>query len=147
MEPTGEKPTYPSVVVDIDDIGTDRVRFEGFTKIDREVYRDSWFADFGKDKTIVEPKGYLAPPLHGVWASAPYFHNGSVTTLWHVLHPAQRPVVWKRHETKYDGKKSGWFLKRLKGYRNLLSETIKSVSILIPGKPAKIAMDTTIPIF
>ena len=107
----GAKPTYPSVVVDIDDIGTDRVRFEGFTKYDREVYRDSWFADFGKDKTIVEPKGYLAPPLHGVWASAPYFHNGSVPTLWHVLHPDQRPVVWRRHETKYDPEKVGLVFK------------------------------------
>lgn len=40
--------------------------------------------------------GYLAPPLHGIWASAPYFHNGSVPNLWEVLKPADRPQVWRR---------------------------------------------------
>jgi mono/diheme cytochrome c family protein len=36
--------------------------------------------------------GYAAPPLTGVWMSAPYFHNGSVPTLRHVLTPAERPT-------------------------------------------------------
>lgn len=40
--------------------------------------------------------GYSAQPLHGVWASAPYFHNGSVPTVWDVLSPATRPVIWRR---------------------------------------------------
>ncbi len=44
----------------------------------------------------------MAPPLDGIWASAPYFHNGSVPTLWHVLHPAARPVIWKRTPAGYD---------------------------------------------
>lgn len=35
--------------------------------------------------------GYVAPDLSGVWASAPYFHNGSVPTLWHVLSAEERP--------------------------------------------------------
>ena len=111
----GEKPKYPGVIVDIDDIGTDRVRLDGFTVLDRKVYRDSWFTDFGKDETNIAPSGYLAPPLHGVWASAPYFHNGSVPTLWHVLHPDQRPVVWKRHESKYDREKAGLVFESFEG--------------------------------
>jgi hypothetical protein len=32
-----------------------------------------------------------APLLSGVWASAPYFVNGSVPTLRHLLEPATRP--------------------------------------------------------
>jgi hypothetical protein len=41
--------------------------------------------------------------LDGVWASAPYFHNGSVPTLWHVLHSGERPRVWRRKsDTTYD---------------------------------------------
>lgn len=40
--------------------------------------------------------GYTAQPLHGVWASAPYFHNGSVPTVWDVLSPDTRPNVWRR---------------------------------------------------
>lgn len=35
--------------------------------------------------------GYVAPILSGLWLSAPYLHNGSVPTLWHLMHPAERP--------------------------------------------------------
>jgi hypothetical protein len=48
-----------------------------------------------EEKTV----GYVTPPLHGVWASAPYFHNGSVPTVWDVLKPADRPKVWRRQST------------------------------------------------
>jgi mono/diheme cytochrome c family protein len=34
---------------------------------------------------------YAAPPLAGVWMSAPYLHNGSIPTLWHLMHPEERP--------------------------------------------------------
>src|SRR5205814_1863762 len=51
---------------------------------------------------ISQPAGYVAPPLDGIWASAPYFHNGSVPTLWHVLHPSERPIVWTRRGEAYD---------------------------------------------
>ena len=55
-----------------------------------------------RSRTIGDPGGYVAPPLDGIWASAPYFHNGSVPTLWHVLHPGERPAVWKRTGEQYD---------------------------------------------
>lgn len=45
------------------------------------------------------PFGYLAPPLYGVWASAPYFHNGSVPDVWGVLKPSDRPAIWRRVST------------------------------------------------
>ena len=39
----------------------------------------------------------LAPPLYGIWAAAPYLHNGSVPNIWGVLDPsAERPVIWQR---------------------------------------------------
>jgi mono/diheme cytochrome c family protein len=41
--------------------------------------------------------GYVAPPLVGVWASAPYFHNGSVPTLDTVLNSPERPEIWARN--------------------------------------------------
>ena len=31
---------------------------------------------------------YKARPLNGIWATAPYLHNGSVPTLWDLLQPA-----------------------------------------------------------
>jgi hypothetical protein len=40
--------------------------------------------------------GYLAPPLYGVWATAPYFHNGSVPNVWEVLKPSDRKPLWRR---------------------------------------------------
>src|SRR5262249_17499603 len=43
----------------------------------------------------------------GIWASAPYFHNGSAPTLWHVLHPEERPKIWKRSEDGYDQQRVG----------------------------------------
>jgi hypothetical protein len=56
------------------------------------------FSPVGPNEWI-EPFGYVAPPLYGAWASAPFFHNGSVPTLWEVLKPSDRRKVWKRQQT------------------------------------------------
>ena len=42
------------------------------------------------------PMGYLAPPLYGVWATAPYLHNGAVPNVWGLLKPDDRPALWRR---------------------------------------------------
>jgi mono/diheme cytochrome c family protein len=46
--------------------------------------------------SVPSKEGYVAPPLVGVWASAPYFHNGSVPTLEAVLNSGIRPEIWAR---------------------------------------------------
>ncbi len=46
---------------------------------------------------VPDGEGYIAPPLVGVWASAPYFHNGSVPTIEAVLNSAERPEIWARN--------------------------------------------------
>ena len=98
----GESASYPEKLVPLDDIGTDRVRIDGLRVEHRDAYAKSWFAEYGKLKSVREPGGYVAPPLDGIWASAPYFHNGSVPTLWHVLHSTERPKVWNRQPVDYD---------------------------------------------
>jgi mono/diheme cytochrome c family protein len=98
----GQDGHYPEKLVSIDEVGTDRVRLDALTPTHRDAYGQSWFANYGKLENIKDPGGYVAPPLDGIWASAPYLHNGSVPTLWHVLNPQQRPVVWKRTETGFD---------------------------------------------
>ena len=92
----GAQESYPQVIVPIDDIGTDPVRFKSLTKEHRASYGRNWFSQYGKEKVIADTPGYQAPPLDGIWASAPYFHNGSVPTLWHVLNPETRPQLWRR---------------------------------------------------
>jgi hypothetical protein len=98
---------YPEKVVPIEEVGTDGVRLDALSATHREAYGQSWFAHFGKLPNVSRPQGYVAPPLDGLWASAPYFHNGSVPTLWHVLHPDQRPVVWTRVGDAFDEDRVG----------------------------------------
>jgi mono/diheme cytochrome c family protein len=45
--------------------------------------------------------GYSALPLGGVWATAPYLHNGSVPTLYHLL-TGTRPATFYRGNLTYD---------------------------------------------
>ena len=101
---------YPNRMVPINEIGTDAVRHEALSVAGRSKYARSWFANAGQpdeQTTVVDPEGYVAPPLDGVWASAPYFHNGSVPTLWHVLHPKERPAIWLRNGEAMDESKVG----------------------------------------
>jgi hypothetical protein len=46
--------------------------------------------------------GYKADVLHGIWAQAPYLHNGSVPTLGQLLCPATRPQRFVRGNVYYD---------------------------------------------
>lgn len=99
--------TYPERMVPIEEIGTDRVRFDALNAQNRQDLIESWFGFYGESDGLTTPEGYVAPPLDGIWATAPYLHNGSVPTLWHLLHPAERPVVWKRTPTGYDQERVG----------------------------------------
>jgi len=52
---------------------------------------------------------YKARPLEGIWATAPYLHNGSVPTLYDLLQaPANRPVTFRMGARAYDPKKVGY---------------------------------------
>ena len=53
--------------------------------------------EFTPRASVPSKPGYVAPPLVGVWASAPYFHNGSVPTLATVLNSSKRPEIWSRN--------------------------------------------------
>jgi hypothetical protein len=52
---------------------------------------------------------YAARPLHGIWAAAPYLHNGSVPTLYDLLLPPdQRPMAFALGSRDYDPVKLGF---------------------------------------
>jgi mono/diheme cytochrome c family protein len=106
----GDDWSYPNRRIPLKQIGTDPVRLRALSEEGRRKYAESWFAhagDAAAQATVTNPDGYVAPPLDGVWASAPYFHNGSVPTLWHVLHPDQRPTIWRRTEEGLDESRVG----------------------------------------
>jgi Cytochrome c len=102
----GQDETYPGLLVHLDEVGTDPVYAEGF-RVEGGLIdwlQGSWFdetADF-----VAEP-GYVAPPLDGIWASAPYFHNASVPDLAGVLDSADRPALFTK-EPVYDEARVGW---------------------------------------
>ncbi|MFP6598400.1 MAG: cytochrome c [Candidatus Hydrogenedentota bacterium] len=103
----GENPTFPNKVIKIKKIGTDSRRLKSIYLKDREATNVGWLQYYGKHPVLLESKGYLAQPLDGIWASAPYFHNGSVPTLYHVFNIDERPDVWKRSDNGYDNEKIG----------------------------------------
>lgn len=108
-----EKTAWPEKTVALAEVGTDAVRLESLSVEGRAKYGQSWFTHFGEQKVTADPQGYVAPPLTGLWASAPYLHNGSVPTLWHLLHADARPVVWQRSIDGYDEQRVGLEVREL----------------------------------
>ena len=104
--PKGE---YPNVIVPLARIQTDPARLKAYSAKARDHYNAGWLGQIDKMKA---PKGYQAPPLDGVWATAPYLHNGSVPTVYHLLNSKNRPKVFTRSfrtgEQDYDKGKMGW---------------------------------------
>ena len=52
---------------------------------------------------------YRAKTLKGIWATAPYLHNGSVPTIYDLLLPAaERPKTFRLGTREYDPMKLGY---------------------------------------
>lgn len=111
---TDEEDYYPNLLIPLDIIGTDPV-----IAIAGEVYAPrliDWLNNsFYGTVTQMVPNdpfiGYMAPPLDGVWATAPYFHNGSVPNVEMVLKSWARPKYWSRvnrNNNDFDEEKMGW---------------------------------------
>jgi mono/diheme cytochrome c family protein len=103
----GPTAAYPERVVPVAEVGTDPVRALDFSVAFERSLGEGWVGDYGKTPLYPGTNGYVAPPLDGIWANAPYLHNGSVPTMWDLLTPDQRPAVWRRTDTGYDRKKLG----------------------------------------
>jgi mono/diheme cytochrome c family protein len=106
----GAHPSYPNLVIPLDDVGTDGVLATGSA-----VYAEpfvAWFKEsfFGETARFIPSRGYIAPPLDGIWATAPFLHNGSVPTLAALLDSSARPTFWTRSfdSRDYDPQAVGW---------------------------------------
>ncbi|HLW66599.1 MAG TPA: hypothetical protein VKS79_14890 [Gemmataceae bacterium] len=113
----GERWTYPNRIVPLEEIGTDRKRFDGVSEEFGRYYNRSWFAQekvgwLQDGYTIRSTDGYQTPPLDGIWATAPYLHNGSVPTVYNLLKSDSRPKLYTRsfrtEKEDYDPVKLGW---------------------------------------
>jgi hypothetical protein len=51
---------------------------------------------WGRQNALRDMRGYKSRPLHGIWATPPFLHNGSVRTLYQLLSPhAERETkIW-----------------------------------------------------
>lgn len=108
----GTTETYPNLLVDLNTIQTDPLLVNSQIETDffTTWYNQSWFGT-GPYAGRVSPKnGYIAPPLDGVWATAPYLHNGSVPDLYTLLKSSARPAYWTRTftTTDYNFTNVGW---------------------------------------
>lgn len=131
----GSDGKYPNKSIPIDVVGTDPIRLTKLSREFRAYFKRTWFAGngaYGEDS----PSGYVAPPLDGVWASAPYFHNGSVPTVYGVLTQEARPKYFRRigGPTDYDAKDLGLKVEALAG----------PASKELPGEARRRVIDTTL---
>jgi mono/diheme cytochrome c family protein len=112
----GPDGSYPNKIIPLETIDTDPTRADGFSDKVAEHYNRSWLArEEGlaqKADQATAHRGYQAPPLDGVWATAPYFHNGSAPTVYHVLNSTARPRIFTRsyrtEKEDYDPVQLGW---------------------------------------
>jgi mono/diheme cytochrome c family protein len=80
--------SYPNRLVPQDQIKSDPERWRAITD---DMIRVIGRTPVAKKVNAANARGYVAPILNGIWTSAPYMHNGSVPTLWHLMHPESRP--------------------------------------------------------
>ncbi len=98
-------------------IGTDPTLARNITSRYIAHYNAGFFADPYPFREKID--GYQAPPLDGIWATAPYLHNGSVPTLFHLLKSSTRPSKYLRPPSTdfehYDTEHVGWKFEEPRG--------------------------------
>jgi len=117
----GEGGDYPNLLIPESIVRTDSLLYKNNYQSPQFIdwFNNSWFAQ-GDHPARLEPfNGYIAPPLDGIWITAPYLHNGSVPTLEALLDSRLRPAYWSRdfNNPQYDYDKVGWKYTREDGPR------------------------------
>lgn len=108
----GDSASFPNLLIPASIIKTDSALYRSNQSNPQfiEWFNKSWFTT-GDHPAKLEPfDGYMAPPLDGIWITAPYLHNGSVPTLEAVLNSKKRPRYWSRDFKNpiYDYSTVGW---------------------------------------
>jgi len=70
---------------------------------------------------------YAARPLYGIWAAAPFLHNGSVPTLYDLLLPPERrPKTFALGARRYDPVKLGFAVETSCRQQDCLVDTMRT---------------------
>lgn len=108
----GKDGSYPNLLIPEAVIQTDSLLFYSNYSSPQFVnwFNKSWFTTGDHPARLVPFKGYIAPPLDGIWATAPYLHNGSVPSLETLLNSKLRPKYWSRDfkNPQYNIDSPGW---------------------------------------
>lgn len=103
---------YPNLLIPESMVKTDSLLYRSNYQSPQFIdwFNKSWFAQGDHPARLAPFDGYIAPPLDGIWITAPYLHNGSVPTLEAVLNSKLRPTYWSRDfdHPQYDYKRVGW---------------------------------------
>jgi mono/diheme cytochrome c family protein len=90
-------------VVPYEQIDTDRHRLDSYTQALSDNQNTLGAGTWWRFRYFRKTDGYANAPLDGIWARAPYLHNGSVPTLRDLLNvDAERPQVFYRGDDEYD---------------------------------------------
>lgn len=116
----GANGVYPARLVPLEVVQTDAA-LVNFAHSEQGASYIDWYnrSYYGEISTAAPGYGYVAPPLEGIWATAPFLHNGSVPTLRAVLDSSTRPELWQHTVTQandkdaYDQKNLGWVVQVL----------------------------------
>lgn len=131
----GDDSQYPNLLIPAAIIKTDSMLYTANYSNPQfiEWFNKSWFTTGDHPAKLVPYRGYIAPPLDGIWITAPYLHNGSVPDLETLLNSKKRPKYWQRnfinpaynyaipgygYEIKGDPGNSDVYNTTLKGYSN-----------------------------
>jgi hypothetical protein len=104
-------------------------------KGDWQARLDEYFRDTPR-RVAEHTNGYKADMLHGIWAQAPYLHNGSVPTLGQLMCPDTRPKQFLRGNLHYDEALVGFEWQDRPKARYGPNDTIliKEYDTAVPGK-------------
>ena len=112
--PNDDEDTYPNLLIPLEVIGTDPA-VANMGVVHAPEFVDWYNGSFYGQTTRAVPDdpfaGYMPPPLDGIWATAPFLHNGSVPTIELVLNSKARPAVWRRvdlDDRNFDEDALGW---------------------------------------
>lgn len=111
-----EAETYPNLLIPTDVIGTDPAFADyagpgGAYNHLESRFNESFYGTVSEVVTADPMPGYTAPPLDGIWATAPFLHNGSVPSIALVLDSTARPRYWRRVDfdsAHFDQGALGW---------------------------------------